>query len=81
MTTHQAKSRLLMLAQVCTEEGQRWPRGKQRIELAHVSLQLAHLANSIDHQPGPVVEATIEAAINIVVPISAARAFAGVKHA
>lgn len=59
LTIHQAKSRLLMLAQVCSEEGQQWPRGRQRAELTHTSIQLAYLARSIERQPMPVVESFI----------------------
>lgn len=80
LTINQAKSRLLMLAQVCSEEGQQWPRGRQRAELTHTSIQLAYLARSIDRQPMPVIESFISSTIDLVAPMAAARAFAGVRR-
>lgn len=81
MNVHQAKARLLMLAQVCSEEGQLWPRGRQRAELTHASIQLAYMARSIERQPIPLVEDFISSTIDMLVPICATRAFAGITHA
>lgn len=64
MTRTQAKTRLLQLAQVVTEESQQHPRrGLLRAGLLRCSLQLAHLARIAGRPDSDVDPAMIESYI------------------
>lgn len=80
MIRSSARSQLLMLAQVLTEEAQQWPRRSQsRSNLTSASLQLARLAKTVNHPAGDadpaVIEAYLAEATVLVSRLAAARAF------
>ena len=80
MTRTLASSRLRMLAKVCTEEAQQWPRHHSaRSNLTRAALQLATLARKVAHPSSDVDEAVIETYLVessvLVARLAAARAF------
>lgn len=77
MNVMRARSKLLMIAQFVTEEGQLHPRGRVRAELTHASIQLAFLARSIERQDIRTVQAFVVSTIALVAHTAAARAFGG----